>query len=53
MSAAQKIYIVGAGAIGKALALNLVLNHKDVLLVRANVDNLPPRKEKIQLLQKV
>ena len=33
------IYIIGAGAIGKALAVFLKGENKDVLLVRGSVDN--------------
>ena len=37
----NKIYIIGSGAIGKALAVFLQHEKKDVVLVRGSVDNLP------------
>jgi 2-dehydropantoate 2-reductase len=37
----DKIYIVGSGAIGKALAVFLQLENKNVVLVRGRVDNKP------------
>ncbi|WP_159523697.1 ketopantoate reductase family protein [Sunxiuqinia indica] len=37
----NKIYIIGSGAIGKALAVFLQHEEKDVTLVRGRVDNLP------------
>ena len=37
----DKIYIVGSGAIGKALAVFLQHENKDVTLVRGSVDNKP------------
>lgn len=37
----DKIYIVGSGAIGKALAVFLQLENKNVVLVRGSVDNVP------------
>ncbi len=40
----DKIYIVGAGAIGKALAVFLQHENKDVILVRGSVDNVPDDK---------
>jgi 2-dehydropantoate 2-reductase len=48
MSAA-KIYIIGAGAIGKALAVCLENSGKDVLLVRGSVDEQPETIETIRL----
>ncbi|MEI9956866.1 MAG: 2-dehydropantoate 2-reductase [Ferruginibacter sp.] len=33
------IYIIGAGAIGKALAVFLKLNHKNVIIIRGSVDD--------------
>ncbi|UZR95259.1 ketopantoate reductase family protein [Chondrinema litorale] len=35
------IYILGAGAIGKALAVNLILAEKNVVLLRASQDDIP------------
>ncbi|QGY45704.1 2-dehydropantoate 2-reductase [Maribellus comscasis] len=43
----DKIYIVGAGAIGKALAVFLQHESKDVVLVRGSVDNKPAEKKVI------
>jgi len=43
----SKIYIVGTGAIGKALAVFLKEENKDVILVRGSVDNQPEQKIKI------
>jgi 2-dehydropantoate 2-reductase len=43
------IYIVGAGAIGKTLAVILKLKNKNVVLVRASVDGSVTTKEKIQI----
>ena len=42
-------YIVGSGAIGKALAVTLQLHDRSVILVRGSVDNLPDQTEKIIL----
>lgn len=46
---AAKIYIIGAGAIGKALAVCLANNGKDVLLIRGSVDEQPETIETISL----
>ena len=35
----ERVYIVGAGAIGKALAVFLTSNGKEVILIRGSVDN--------------
>ena len=43
----DKIYIVGAGAIGKALAVFLQYAKKDVTLIRGSVDNLPAEVNQI------
>lgn len=43
------IYIIGAGAIGKALAVGLANSGKDVQLIRAGVDKLPDTVETIRL----
>ena len=40
----DKIYIVGSGAIGKALAVFLKLENKDVILVRGSVDHVPAKE---------
>ncbi|GAB3162866.1 ketopantoate reductase family protein [Telluribacter humicola] len=45
----KHIYIVGAGAIGKALAVFLKLTDKEVTLIRGSVDNLPECTETIQV----
>ncbi|RNL75292.1 ketopantoate reductase family protein [Sinomicrobium pectinilyticum] len=43
----MKIYIIGAGAIGKTLAVCLALNGKDVQLIRGSVDDGNTYKEKL------
>lgn len=43
------IYIIGAGAIGKALAVFLKLQNKNVSLLRASVDDCTLHAEKIQV----
>jgi 2-dehydropantoate 2-reductase len=43
----QPIYIIGAGAVGKVLAVALSLENKDVILVRGSVDEAPDHTEKI------
>jgi 2-dehydropantoate 2-reductase len=48
MSAA-KIYIIGAGAIGKALAVCLANSGKEVVLIRGSVDEQPETMETIRL----
>lgn len=45
----QNIYIIGTGAIGKALAVFLKLQNRDVTLIRGRVDGKPVEKEKIQV----
>jgi len=42
-----QIYIIGTGAIGKALALFLKEEDRNVILVRGSVDNQPEKKIKI------
>ena len=46
------IYIIGAGAIGKALAINLKLENKKVILVRASRDDIPESLIEINCLIK-
>lgn len=46
----NRVYIIGAGAIGKALAAFLVKEKKDVVLIRGSVDNLPTQNETIRVL---
>ncbi len=48
----NKIYIVGSGAIGKALAVFLQHENKDVILVRGSVDNVPNEKVWITVTNK-
>jgi 2-dehydropantoate 2-reductase len=43
------IYIIGTGAIGKALAVFLKLNNKNVTLIRGSVDGKSVEKERIQV----
>jgi 2-dehydropantoate 2-reductase len=45
-----RIYIVGAGAIGRALAVFLTLENKNVTLIRGSIDNLLPYKECISVV---
>ncbi len=44
------IYIIGAGAIGKALGVFLHLNHRRVTLLRGSVDDGTSYQEKIAVL---
>ncbi|OOQ58974.1 ketopantoate reductase family protein [Mucilaginibacter pedocola] len=46
---AKRIYIIGAGAIGKALAVCLANAGKDAVLVRSSLDHQPDRLESIRL----
>nr|WP_321356414.1 2-dehydropantoate 2-reductase [uncultured Draconibacterium sp.] len=48
----NKIYIVGSGAIGKALAVFLQHENKEVVLVRGSVDNMPDEKVLITVTNK-
>ncbi|GET25554.1 ketopantoate reductase family protein [Prolixibacter sp. NT017] len=43
----KKIYIIGAGAIGKALAVFLQSENRDVALIRGREDNIPAKVELI------
>lgn len=45
------IYIIGAGAVGKALAVTLAGDHKKAVLLRGSVDNQPATVEKIQVVR--
>ena len=45
----QTIYIIGTGAIGKALAVFLKLETKNVILLRGSVDNQSTSIEKFQV----
>jgi 2-dehydropantoate 2-reductase len=45
----SKIYIIGAGAVGKALAVFLKLQGKNVCIVRGSVDNTPTQIETISI----
>nr|WKN39731.1 2-dehydropantoate 2-reductase [Tunicatimonas sp. TK19036] len=45
----QTIYIVGAGAIGKVLAVLLALAHKEVIILRGRVDGQASRREKMRV----
>jgi 2-dehydropantoate 2-reductase len=44
-----KIYIIGAGAVGKALAVFLKLQGKNVCIIRGSVDNISTRIETISI----
>jgi 2-dehydropantoate 2-reductase len=46
----NSVYIIGAGAIGKALAAFLVKENKDVVLIRGSVDNLKTHTDTIHVL---
>ncbi len=48
----SKIYIVGSGAIGKALAVFLQQENKQVVLVRGSVDNIPDVEDTITIVGK-
>ncbi|TRX58845.1 ketopantoate reductase family protein [Fulvivirga sp. M361] len=52
MNKTQPIYIIGSGAIGKALAVFLKLENKQVTLVRGSVDNIPATEENITVIGK-
>lgn len=45
----NKIYIIGAGAVGKALAVFLKLEGKNVCIIRGSVDNTPTQMETISI----
>tara|TARA_R110002049_G_scaffold4504_7_gene31329 strand:+ start:4750 stop:5670 length:921 start_codon:yes stop_codon:yes gene_type:complete len=45
----SRIYIIGSGAIGKALAVFLKQANKSVVLVRGSVDNIPDTNEMISV----
>jgi 2-dehydropantoate 2-reductase len=45
----NKIYIIGAGAVGKALAVFLKLEGKNVCIIRGSVDNSPTQMETISI----
>jgi 2-dehydropantoate 2-reductase len=46
----SKIYIIGSGAIGKALAVFLKHNNKDVTILRGSIDDQSTHTEKIQII---
>ena len=48
----NNIYIVGSGAIGKALAVFLKLEDKQVVLIRGSVDNIPAEDSVITVIAK-
>ncbi|AEM71627.1 2-dehydropantoate 2-reductase [Allomuricauda ruestringensis DSM 13258] len=48
----SKIYIVGSGAIGKALAVFLQQENKQVVLVRGREDNIPDTEDTITVVGK-
>jgi 2-dehydropantoate 2-reductase len=45
----NKIYIIGAGAVGKALAVFLKLQGKNVCIIRGSVHNIPTQIETISI----
>lgn len=45
----NKIFVVGFGAIGKALAVSLQLDGRDVVILRGSVDDASSRAEQIQV----
>ena len=40
MSIKKQVFVLGSGAIGIALAINLILSNRDVILVRTSTDNI-------------
>lgn len=46
----QQVYIIGAGAVGKVLAVSLALNNRKVMLLRGSVDDQESHTEKIQII---
>ncbi len=44
------IYIIGAGAVGKALAVSLKLDKKDVIILRGSIDDKSSYTENIQVI---
>ncbi|MBO9563702.1 MAG: 2-dehydropantoate 2-reductase [Niastella sp.] len=46
----QTVYIIGAGAVGKVLAVALSLNNRKVVLLRGSVDHQPAHVERIQVV---
>ncbi|MFD1143953.1 ketopantoate reductase family protein [Larkinella insperata] len=44
------VYIIGVGAIGKALAVALKQDNKNVLLLRGSIDDQPPYTETIKVI---
>ncbi len=48
----NKIYIIGSGAIGKALAVFLRRENSEVVLVRGSIDNMPDEKVLITVTNK-
>ena len=46
----NNIYIIGAGAVGKALAVSLKLDKKDVIILRGSIDDKSGYTEKIQVV---
>jgi 2-dehydropantoate 2-reductase len=46
----KRVYIIGAGAIGKVLAAFLAAQNKEVVLIRGSVDNLPTQTVTIRVL---
>lgn len=49
MKTQNRIYIVGAGAVGKALAVFLTIKGKDVVIIRGSVDDHSSYTEKISV----
>ncbi|MHA1940090.1 MAG: ketopantoate reductase family protein [Candidatus Hodarchaeales archaeon] len=49
MSTQERIFILGSGAIGIALAVNLINNGRNVILVRTSVNDLPEEKIEVTL----
>ena len=45
MTTSNTIYIIGAGAVGKALAVFLNLQQQKVIMLRGHVDNIPEKDE--------
>jgi 2-dehydropantoate 2-reductase len=46
----NNIYVIGYGTVGKALAVSLKLDNKNVVILRGSIDDETTRTEKIQVV---
>lgn len=46
----QQVYIIGAGAVGKVLAVSLALNNRKVTMLRGSIDHQESYTEKIEVV---